>query len=226
MNTAIPSNKGSYINIAYNVSGAVEAVKQGRFVVIVDIIDMSTTLEAVREAGAVGFWGASPTGKKTLYPTNPYAIGQAVAREAKRIAAKIELIAEPRVGSEVERKKRCADVIAGIKNEGMNVNGIWPNLGAELGNITDWTDKIVIAVTDSGGTVFDAAWQQGGNITTATVARTLKMKGHEPAAKGLKRILKLCAGKPITLVAASSNAMEDVLAVHYLAQGLLYGTNL
>lgn len=219
-------NKGNYINIAYNVSGAVEAVKQGRLIVIVDVIDMSTTLEAVREAGAVGFWGASPKGTKTLYPTNPYAIGRAAAKEAKRKFAQIEIIAEPRIGTDDERKKRCADVISGIREEGLNVNGIWPNMGAEIGKIIDWKNKVVIAVTDSGGTVFDAAWQQGGMITTATIARTLKMKGNEPAIKGIKRILNMAGTNPITLVAASSNAQEDVLAVNYLAQMILYWTNI
>ena len=44
----------SKVAIAYNLSGAVEAVRAGRFVVLVDVIDMSTTLETVREAGACG----------------------------------------------------------------------------------------------------------------------------------------------------------------------------
>ena len=91
-------------------------------------------------------------------------------------------------------------------------------MGAETAKLADWRNKIVVAVTAAGGTVFDAVWQAGGALTTATVARTLYMKGQEPALKGIRRIMALCAGRPLTLVAASSNALEDVLAVRYLAR--------
>lgn len=210
-------DKKNFLTVAYNLSGAVEAARQGRFIVLVDVIDMSTTLESVREAGAVGFWGAAPAGRGKPF-TNPYLIGQAVAREAKKKRAPVVVVTEPRAGSDEERKNRAAGVLAGIENEGLTVGEIWPNLGAETARLTDWRNKVVVAVTDAGGVVFDAVWQLGGELTTATVARTLKMKGMEPAQKGAKRALDMARGRPLTLVAASSNALEDVLAVQYLAQ--------
>ncbi|MBZ4652694.1 MAG: hypothetical protein JG781_27 [Peptococcaceae bacterium] len=209
----------SRLTIAYNLSGALEAVKKGALIVLVDVISMSTTLEAVTEAGAAGIWGACPSPKtsgNTL--VNPFRIGQLAAREAKNKGAEVVIITEPRVGSCEERKANAADVIRGVENEGLPVGEIWPNLGAETAKFTHWHNKVAVAVTDAGGVIYDAVYQLGGMITTATVARTLGMKGVEPALKGVERAIAMAKKSPITLVAASSNALEDVLAVHYLAQ--------
>ncbi len=210
------------LKIAYNLSGAVAAVQEGRFIVLVDVIDMSTTLETVREAGACGFWGAAPSGKELPY-VNPYLIGRAAAREAKQKAAKLIVIAEPRGVSNEEREKNAAAVLAGFKAEEMTTEKILPNLGAETARLIDWRNKIAVAVTAAGGVIFDAVFQLGGSLTTATVARTIKMKGAEPSLQGIKRAFFMAGTTPITLVAASSNAMEDVLAVHYLAQLMISG---
>jgi hypothetical protein len=210
----------SNVEIAYNLSGAVEAVKRGRFIVLVDVIDMSTTLEAVREAGAASLWGASPAGKNLPY-VNPYMIGKMAAREAKEKKLELIIIGEPRCGTKKEREKRAFSVLIGITSEGVQVEEIVPNLGAETAKLLDWTDKVVIAVTDSGGVIFDAVYQLGGSLTTATVARTMKMKGTEAPLKGIERAMAMAGSSPITLVAASSNALEDVLAVQYLAQLML-----
>lgn len=215
-----PGNKRSMLTIAYNLSGAVEAVKMGRFIVLVDVIDMSTTMEALREAGASGLWGAAPQGKGEPY-ANPYLIGRAAAREAKDKRVQLGVIAEPRVGGQKEREIRAKPVLEGIRDEGLTPVGIWPNVGAETARFTDWHDMVAVVVSEAGGTIFDAVWQLGGRITTATVARTLLSKGAEPAKKCLERALEMAGGTPLTLVAASSNALEDVLAVQYLAQLIL-----
>jgi len=205
------------LTIAYNLSGALEAVKMGRFVILVDVIDMSTTQEALWEAGAKELWGAAPSHKKNPY-TDPFLIGRTAARWARENGCQLEIVAEPRAGSWKERRERCADVLAGVAAEGLKVSRIWVNLGAETAKFTDWRDKGVITVSDCGGLIYDAVWQLGGGITTATVARTLQMKGTETARRGLERALQKAQGRPLTLVAASSNALEDVLAVQYLAQ--------
>ena len=215
-------DKPGFVSLAADVSGGVLAAQKGRFVVVVDVIDMSTTLEAVREAGAVGCWGAAPTNTKMpdsiRQQTNPYLIGKTAARLARASGAQVVVISEPRAAEDEKRRETAAGVLAGIASEKAPLAGLLPNLGAETAKLTDWRNKIAIAVTAAGGTVFDAVWQAGGGLTTATVARTLKMKGHEPALKGIKRIMTLSAGRPLTLVAASSNALEDILAVRYLAQ--------
>lgn len=213
-------NNRSMLTIGYNLSGALEAVKMERFVVIVDVIDMSTTLEAVREAGALACWGAAPVGRQ-VDVTAPFKIGQAAAREALSKGAELVVIAEPRAGRQDERRRWAGDVLKGAEAEGSQVREIWPNLGAETATLTDWTNKVAVAVTAAGGTIFDAVWQAGGSLTTATVARVPGLKGQEPAQKGITRALALAGGRPITLIAASSNALEDVLAVQYLAQQML-----
>lgn len=205
------------LKIAYNLSGAVNAVREGQFVVLVDVIDMSTTLETVREAGACGYWGAAPTGKKLPY-VNPYFIGRAAAREAKQKAAKLVVLTEPRSGSDEERRTNALAVLAGFEAENMEAEVILPNIGAETARLIDWQEKIAVAVTDAGGVIFDAVVQLGGSLTTATIARTMRMKGTETSRVGINRALSLAGRSGITLVAASSNALEDVLAVHYLAQ--------
>ncbi|MCR4442254.1 MAG: hypothetical protein QHH10_08430 [Peptococcaceae bacterium] len=216
----LAQDRKSLLTVAYNLSGALEAVKMGRFIILVDVIDMSTTLEALEEAGAAGLWGAAPAGKGLPY-ANPYLVGRAAAREAREKKAKIAVVAEPRAGSNEERKARAADVLAGIEAEGLQASGVWPNLGAETAKLADWRETVAVAVTDAGGTIFDAVWQMGGRVTTATVARTMKMKGAAPAWQGIKRALKMAQGAPLTLVAASGSALEDVLAVQYLAQLIL-----
>lgn len=215
-------DKKSMITVAYNLSGALEAVKNGRFVVLVDVIDMSTTIEGLLEAGVLNIWGAAPVGKGYPY-TDPYLIGRFAAREANEKHTQVFVVAEPRVGTTEERINRASAVLAGIKDEGQTAGGIWPNLGAETAKFTDWRDKLAVVVTDAGGTIYDAVWQQGGRITTVTVARTLKTKGDMVVKKGIERALDMADGLPITLVAASSNSFEDVLAVHYLAQRFLLG---
>lgn len=214
--------EGSYLSIAYNLSGALEAAQSGRFIVLVDVIDMSTTLEAVREAGAVGYWGAAPVHRMSSR-TNPFLIGQAAAQEAREKGAGIEVIAEPRGGTEEERREQAGQAISGIESLGFKISRVWPNLGADTARMTDWKGKVAVAVTAAGGTIFDAVWQVGGRLTTATVARTWGMKGPEPAFRGIRRAMDMAGGSPITLVAASSNALEDVLAVNYLAQSILSG---
>ncbi|PKM89030.1 MAG: hypothetical protein CVU87_06215 [Firmicutes bacterium HGW-Firmicutes-12] len=215
-------NKKSILTIAYNLSGALEAVKLGRFIVLVDVIDMSTTMEGLREAGALKIWGAAPVGKGQPY-TNPYLIGRAAAKEATKKNTQVFVIAEPRVGKLEERAERAGGVLAGIKDEGHKVSGIWPNLGAETAKFTNWQDKLAVIVSDAGGTIYDAVWQMGGQITTVTVARTMQMKGSLAAKKGIERAINMAGDSPLTIVAASSNAIEDVLAVQYLAQ--LYLSN-
>ncbi|MDX9871897.1 MAG: hypothetical protein RBT41_05725 [Clostridia bacterium] len=206
--------------MAYNLSGAVEAALAGRFVVLVDVIDMSTTAEALLEAGASKIWGAAPCGKGEPY-ANPYLIGREAAQEARKNQRRVFVIAEPRVGQPEERNKRAALVLDGIRAEGAEPADIFPNLGAETAKFTDWRNHYAVIVSDAGGTVFDAVWQLGGGITTATVARTLGMKGPASAHKGVERALLMAQGAPVTVTAASGSALEDVLAAQYIAQLLL-----
>lgn len=206
------------INVLHDASGAVVAALRGDIIVIVDVINMSTTLEAAWEAGAIGVFGASPN--KTLAPVfvNPWFMGYSSACFAKSNNTEIILVTEPKVGTKNEREERASWAIAGIKSAGFENITILPNLGAETVKMADFTKKVVIAVTDSGGVAYDAAFNAGGIVTTATIARSLTKKGLEPVQSGVKRALTLAYLKKtgISIVAASSNSVEDVLAANFI----------
>lgn len=208
-----------------NASGAAQFAKQGLVTVIVDVIDMSTSLETALEMGAVAVFGASPTDHSAPVDLYPQKIGQAAGKLAKSLQTGVLIIGEPRVGSEKEREKLASCVIAGIKGAEAEVLEIIPNLGASIARLTDMESKVVVAVTASGGTAFDAAWNSSDKklVTTATVARTAKNKSFQCALNGVKRAIKLAQAynTGIGLVAASGNALEDILAVEYLYKKLL-----
>lgn len=206
-----------------NASGAVIAALKGNAVAIVDVIDMSTTLETALEAGAFRVFGACPDGIKVPVPVSPETIGRAAGRSAVERQCDVVIISEPRSGSDDLRRERCASVIKGIEGAGARVRAIVPNIGAETANLVDFKETVVVAVTNSGGVAFDAAFQAGAEVFTVTVARTLKMKGGQPAAKGIERLCSFALKnqKDITVVAASGNAMEDVLGAQYITRRII-----
>lgn len=207
------------LNLAFNASGAVEGARRSDVVVIVDVIDMSTSAEAVLEAGALAVFGASPTGCNAPVNLNPDRIGYLAGKKALKHKTPLIIVAEPRYGDDEKRKKRAEAALAGVVRSGVEVGLIIPNIGSEITKLVDFNEKVVLFVTDTGGVAFDAAYNNGAPaVLTATVARTPLKKGTEPARIGVLRAIeaanKLNSG--ITVVAASSNSLEDVLAGEYL----------
>jgi hypothetical protein len=208
----------SQAEVLHDASGAVLAALKGNIVVIVDVINMSTTLEAAWEAGALGVFGASPDQTSAPVFVNPMLIGYSAGCFAKANQSEIILVTEPRVGTTEERVEHASLTIKGIEKAGLGGLTILPNLGAETVKMANFSNKVVIAVTDSGGVAYDAAFNAGGIVITATVARTLGKKGLEPMQMGVKRALTLAQLKKtgISFVAASSNSLEDVLAANFM----------
>lgn len=208
------------ISCSADASGAWLAGKQGNVVVIVDIIDMSTTLEAALEAGALEVFGASPDRVKVPVLVNPYQLGQKAGKKAKELNAAIIIVAEPRWGADIERLNSCQTLISGLKDAGINAYKLVPNLGISVTKLVDFQNKVVIAVTRAGGVAFDAANYAGGHVITATIARTWQLKGTLSAEAGVERALTMAKKikKHITFVAASSKSLEDLLAAQYLTQ--------
>ncbi len=207
------------LNLAFNATGAVEGARRGDVVVVVDVIDMSTSAEAALEAGALTVFGASPVGCKAPVNLNPDRIGYLAGKKALKHKTSIVVIAEPRYGDDEERKKRAEACLNGIVRSGAEVGLIIPNIGSEITKLVDFNEKVTLFVTDTGGVAFDAAYNNGAPaVLTATIARTPFKKGVEPARTGILRAIetanKLNSG--ITIVAASSNSLEDVLAGEYL----------
>ncbi|MFA5536889.1 MAG: hypothetical protein WDA53_06950 [Bacillota bacterium] len=208
------------VNYTADASGAWQAGKQGHVVVIVDIIDMSTTLEVALEAGALAVFGASPDYVKVPHLVNPRQMGRVVGRIAGKLNTSIVIINEPRWGNNTARLSNCQNLLQGLQSMGIYRWESIPNLGSEVGELINFQNKIAVAVTHSGGVAFDAAFQAGGKVITATIARTKLQKGSRPAEIGVKRALLLAKKlrKNITFVAASGQSLEDILAAQYLAE--------
>jgi hypothetical protein len=213
------------VNLAFNASGAVEGARRGDVVVIVDIIDMSTSAEVALEQGAITVYGAASFGSKApVANLNPERMGYLAGKTALKYKTQVVVVAEPRYGSEEERRKKAETALMGINRSGASVEAVVPNIGSEVAKTVDFNGKVALLVSDTGGVAFDAAYNNGAPaVLTATVTRTPLKKGIEPSRTGIARALdqarKLNCG--ITIVAASSNSFEDNLAGQYLMQLLL-----
>lgn len=209
------------LSLTYNASGAVEGARRGDVVVIVDIIDMSTSAEVAIENGAIAVFGAAPSGCKAPVNLNPDRIGYIAGKNALKYKVPLIVVAEPRYGTEDERKKRAEIALMGVARSGEINYQIIPNIGSEIGKLTDFKGKVILIISDTGGVSFDAAYNNGAPVVlTATVTRTPEKKGIAPAMAGIERAIE-AANKfncGITVTAASANSLEDVLAAQYLTQ--------
>lgn len=208
------------IGYSTDASGARQAALENHIVVIVDIIDMSTTLEGALEAGAIKVFGASPDNVKAPVPVNPFNIGRKAGQLARQFKVPVIIVSEPRFGTHQARLAACPSLINGLYAAGITKYVVVPNLGASTAQLVDFKNTIVIAVTNSGGVAYDAAYTAGAKCTTATIARTMNRKGLEPARQGIERALSLAKifKRNITFVAASSHSPEDVLGAQLLSQ--------
>lgn len=212
------------VKLSVNASGAAAAARAGDVVVIVDVIDMSTTLEAALDAGALAVFGAAPDSARPPVVTDPENIGLLAGKQAADNNTGVVLVAEPRVGTDEERLQNITRVTAGLARAAAEINAVLPNLGAETAKFCDLRGKVVIAVTATGGVAFDAAVSAGAPaVFTGTVARTMQKKGPAPARSAAKRAVRAArifdAG--ITVVAASGNSMEDILAAEYITRTII-----
>ncbi len=209
------------INVTADASGAAAAARQGHVVVIVDVISMSTSLESALDAGAISVWGASLDVSRAPVDLDPQNIGRIVGASALEQKCKVIVLSEPRFGSESERRKNAGKLLQGLKQAGTEPAMILPNAGAEVSRLTDLSGSIVVAVTDCGGAAFDAAYTAGAPaVLTGTVARTQKQKGSEPAISAALRAMAEAERlhTSISVVAASSNAAEDIMAAERVAE--------
>jgi len=211
------------ILISSDASAAYQAAKENMLVMIVDVIDMSTTLESALDAGALAVLGCSPDYTRAPVEVYPERIGQEAARLSRENKTGIILCAEPRSGSESERIARCQKVLKGIEKGKGIVEAILPNIGAETPRLADMENRIVVAVTDTGGVAFDAAFAVSQRVITGTVARTLSQRGMQPALTAVERAESMLqeSHSGIAVIAASRNSMEDMLAAQFIANLLM-----
>ncbi|MBM7622813.1 hypothetical protein [Sporohalobacter salinus] len=209
------------LNITSNVSGAVKAAREGDIVVIVDVIDMSTTVETALDAGAIDVFGASPDCVSTPVKVNPEKIGYFAGKKALKNDTELVIATEPRLASKKERRDNIQLALTGIKRSGAEIETIISNLGAEIVKLVDFEGKVVLVITDTGGVAYDAAYNHGApKVITGTVARTFKKSGVKPAKESAQRAIRAAQKfkTGITLVAASSNSYEDVLAAEHIGK--------
>lgn len=212
------------VELTVNATGAVEGARRGHVVMIVDIIDMSTTLEAALDAGATAVYGASPDFNLAPVRVNPEHVGYLAGKKAVELGTEVIVVTEPRVASEEERKNRALQVIKGIERAGAKLVGALPNLGAETAKLTDFKNKVVVAVTHSGGVAFDAALNEGAPaVLTGTICRTMHKRGMAPSRAAAERAIAAAEkhNTGITVVAASSNSLEDILAAEHIVKLIL-----
>ncbi|NLW24292.1 MAG: hypothetical protein GXY91_03465 [Clostridia bacterium] len=207
--------------ISFNATGAVRAARLGFVPVIVDVVDMSTSLEAALQQGAAFILGASPDKTRAPVQVNPYKIGLFAGEKARKLDTEIIIISEPRWGKRKEREKNCTLLRKGILEAGGRIEEIIPNLGAEIGKITGLKGKGVVCVSDTGGVAFDAAWQYQQDVVTGTIARTINLKGIQPAVIAAQRAIELARGRGIAVIAASSNSQEDILGANLIGQAII-----
>lgn len=214
------------VSITANTSGAIQAAKQGDLIIVVDVINMSTTAEAALEAGAIAIFGAASQKNSKILAnlTNPERVGYLAGLKALENRAEVILITEPRVGSDQERKQNASLALKGLEKTGVSLSAVLPNLGAETVKFTSLKDKVALLVTDSGGAAFDAALNSGAPLVlTGTIARTLKQKGSQAAKRVARQAIEKAREMEcnISVVAASSNALEDLLAAEYIAKTII-----
>ncbi|MDD3024000.1 MAG: hypothetical protein PHE26_08900 [Syntrophomonadaceae bacterium] len=210
------------IIVSSDASGARQAACEGLLVMIVDVIDMSTTLESALDAGAYAVLGSSPDLSNAPVELAPERIGLEASKLAREYGTSIVLVAEPRIGSDQDRLSRCSKLIKGIEQGHGIIDAIVPNIGAQTPKLADMRKKIVVAVTDTGGVAYDAAFVESPLVITGTVARTLAQKGMQPALTAARRAREgMAEAEGIALIAASRNSLEDILAAQFIANLLL-----
>jgi hypothetical protein len=132
----------------------------------------------------------------------------------------VVVAAEPRVGSEEERLALAKPVVDALEDAGVEYEVV-PNQGAELPGLAKVQDKVVVVVSATGGTAFDAAVSAGAPaVCFATTGRIQGKTGWEVAEGGARRAIALADehAADITVVAASSNSADDCLAAFQIVR--------
>ena len=215
------------LNITSNPSGAAAAARSGNVVMIVDLIDMSTTAESALEAGALDVLGASPDQNNEVPVTvNPEKIGYIAGKKAVKHDSEVIVAAEPRLLTDDDKSRldSIQYVLKGIDKAGGVLGKVVSNLGKDVCKQADFSEKILIVVSAAGGTAYDAAFNYGApEVITGTIARTNKMAGEEPAETAASRAVAIAEKHKcgISIVASSSNSLEDVLAAELIGRKIL-----
>lgn len=213
------------LEVTFDASGAAEAGRRGRVVCVVDVVDSATSAEAALAHGAVAVFGAAPAGAMPPVPVEPEGPAKRAAEAAREHGTDVVVAAEPRVGPDQERLARAQAVTDVLAAAGVEVQVV-PNQGAELPGVVELRGRVVVVVSTTGGTAFDAALAAGAPaVCFATTARVEGRTGWQVADLGAERAAALAeehdAG--LSIVAASANSADDCLAAWEIATRLVRG---
>ena len=211
------------LEISFNASGAAEAGLRSRVVVVVDVVDAATSAAAALAAGAAEVLGAGTSRVEVPVPIHPEGIGARAAGLARARGTSVVVATEPRVGSDEDRMTLAKPVVQAVEAAGVEYEVV-PNQGAELPGLARLEDKVVVVVSATGGTVFDAAVVAGAPaVCFATTGRIQGKSGWEVAESGARRAIALADehAADITVVAASSNSADDCLGAFYIARVII-----
>lgn len=219
----IPAVRPRRLEVAFNASGAAEAGGRGRVVAVVDVVDSATSAEAAVAAGAAEVLGASPAGLRAPARLDPGAVGRRAAGLAGKLGAEVVVVSEPRVGTDEDRRGRCLPVLQALRTSGVAYELV-PNQGAEVPRLVDLKGRVVVVVSATGGTAFDAALTAGAPAACfATTARVEGLTGWEVAHMGAQRAIGLAEEHEVhvTVVAATANSTDDVLGAFEVARAII-----
>jgi hypothetical protein len=211
------------LEVTFNASGAADAGARGRVVTVVDVVDSATSAEAAVAAGAAEVLGAAPAGLRVPAKVDPGAVGRRAAAAAGRLGTEVIVVAEPRVGTDDERRARCLPVLQALRTARIEYRLV-PNQGAELPRLVEVADRVVVVVSATGGTAFDAALAAGApSVSFATTARVEGLTGWETAHMGAQRAIALAEEHEahLTVAAATANSTDDVLAAFEVARAII-----
>jgi hypothetical protein len=215
--------KARRLEVGFDASGAADAGSRGRVVAVVDIVDAATSAEAAVAAGATEVFGASPAGMRAPARLEPGAIGRRAAAVAKERETDVVVVAEPRVGPERERRGGALPVLQALTTAGVHYELV-ANQGAELPTLVEMEGRVVVVVSSTGGTAFDAALLGGAPAACfATTARITGRTGWDVVGLSARRAMALADRYEggLTLVAASANSADDCLAAFELARRII-----
>jgi hypothetical protein len=153
----------------------------------------------------------------------PGAIGRRAAAAAIREATDVVVIAEPRIGTEEERRSRALPVLQALRTQRIEYE-LAPNQGAELARAVRLRGRVAVIVSSTGGTAFDAAMAAGAPAACfATTGRIEGQTGWDVLQRGVRRAIDLALrnDSDLSIVAASANSSDDVLAAFELARAVI-----
>jgi hypothetical protein len=211
------------LEVTFNASGASEAGARGRVVAVVDVVDSSTSAEAALAGNAAAVLGASPAGVSAPVRLDPGAVGRRAAGIAGKLGTDVVVVAEPRVGTEERRRAAALPVLQALTTAGVKYE-LAPNQGAELLDLVNVDRRVVVLVSATGGTAFDAGLAGGAPAACfVTTARVTGRTGWDLVGSGARRAIAMADehARDLAIVAASANSADDVLAAFEISRRVI-----